>query len=80
MRKQTEAEILDFSNTLELDQKRTAIIAKVRIMSQDTIKIATEALDELNKYPIQNSINIANLQEQLRLAVAQYNKLVKVYC
>lgn len=79
MRKQTEAEILAFSNTLELDQKRIAIITKVRLMSQDAINIATEALDELNKNPVQNSINIANLQEQLRLAVAQYNKLVNLY-
>lgn len=80
MRKHTEAEILAFKNTLELDQKRTAIITKVRLMSQDAINIAKDALDELNKNPVANSINIANLQEQLRLAVAQYSKLVKIYC
>ncbi|MTK06647.1 MAG: hypothetical protein F8N38_06125 [Hungatella sp.] len=65
---------------LEFDRKQNQIVDNVRLMIIDTLTISTDTLEILNKNFNRNKIQIASLEEQIRLAMAQYNKMIKLCC
>lgn len=65
---------------LEFDRKQNQIVDNVRLMIKDTLTISTDTLEILNKNFNRNKIQIASLEEQIRLSMAQYNKMIKLCC
>ena len=68
------------SQDMEFDRERNEIFGNVRLMIKDSLTISTDALEVLNRDCDKNKSLISGFEEQIRLAAANYYKMIKLCC
>ena len=75
-----ESRTAKLNQDMELHFSNMEIIKTIRLKVKETIDLVTKLLEEQNSNSQQNIALVTELQEQLRIAVAQYTKFVNICC
>lgn len=68
------------NNKAELLMRKSELTARIRIRVKDTIDLVSELIDKEATAGHRDSAMLAELQERLRISVAQYTKFVSACC
>ena len=71
---------LEENSKAELLMRKSELTARIRIRVKDTIDLVSELIEKETATEHGNSSMLAELQEQLRISVAQYTKFVSACC
>ena len=75
-----EARKEDLSQRMEFENKKNENLKKIRYMIKDTLTISESALEILLQDYDKNRLQIAALQELIRVSTGAYTKMIKEYC
>ncbi len=75
-----EARKEDLSQRMEFENKKNENLKKIRYMIKDTLTISQSALEILLQDYDKNRLQIAALQELIRVSTGAYTKMIKEYC
>lgn len=75
-----EARKEDLSQRMEFENKKNENFKKIRYMIKDSLTVAESALEILLQDQDKNRLQIAALQEQIRVSTGAYIKMIKEYC
>lgn len=68
------------SQRMEFENKKNENLKKIRYIIKDTLTISQLALEILLQDYDKNRLQIAALQEQIRVSTGAYTKMIKEYC